>query len=175
MAEPKPRGINPDQFKPVPQPRNEQAALFEQFTPAFRQVAEEFEDMMGRNQNFSKLMVHITTPDGMSGAIHFERNLEGGPEDGIIITVTGELGEKLPTNNGTPYGAQFDGTFFYGPSPTRPYAKTGDEVKKGQNVGWGMKNKNEQGPIASTQDGTLTYATENGEKVAEGQTIFYIK
>lgn len=171
MAEPKPRGINPDHFKPAQQPQDENAVMFEGFTPPLRRVAEEFESMMQRNIDFTSLTVTITTPDGMSGTLQFARE----NENGITLTVTGELGEKLPANNGTPYGSQFDGTFFYGPSPTRPYAKTGDEVKKGQNIGWGMKNKNEQGPIASPQDGTLTYAAENGEKVAEGQTIFYIK
>lgn len=170
MAERQPRGIDPDQFKTTPKEADRNAELFEAMSPTLRRVAEEFEGIMTRNPDFSSLKVHLAMPDGVSGDIEYQRGTSG-----IVFDVTGELGEKLPPYYGESQAAEFDGTFYYGASPTKPYAYTGDEVKKGQRIGWGFINKNTQGPVVSADDGVLTYAVENGTVVKKGDTIYYLK
>lgn len=133
-----------------------------------RAVLPELEVLKG--ENIGAVDIIVDGPDDVSGTIRLKVSQEGE----ISVILRGQLGSELPTFRGTPYVANYDGTFFRQPSQGEPViVEDGAEVKKGQMVAWAFKTKGVQWPENALASGVVHFAIDDETSVEKGTTVMY--
>lgn len=150
---------------------NQLNQLLEQLTSPLRKVISDVEGIMSRHPEITQGEIILTGQEGLNGTVTLKKSDEA---DGVTIRLTGNLAEKLSIIEGAIYLANWDGKFFYQPSPNLPpYIENKAVVQKGQPVGWAYENKNSQWRLDAEKDGQIIFISPNDSEVEANETILF--
>ena len=116
----------------------------------------------------------IEGKDELSGTIHLQQAAAG---SGISIELSGKLGEGLPQYKGTPIMAEYNGEWYWRPTPDSPdFISDGQRVRQGDIVGWSIgESKDMQWGFRADEDGIIHMVAPHGSKVEAETILFYIE
>lgn len=156
--------------------QNSLAQQLEQLTPPLRTLVADLAGVIEVHPEIVDTRVTLTVPGDreLIGTVEMRRE---SPMSCIAITFEGTIGEHLPTHEGTPYLANWDGRIYRGiPPGDKPFVEDLSKVTKGKEVAWAHVDKNRQWPIINEEDGVIQFVARNDTEVVDTETVlFYIK